>query len=158
MRCSEAVLVAEASFQASPPTHPLVDLLRRLGRVVRDVVRPERLVLKLTRTAHPPPSQRPLPVIHSSSFPNDDLLCQRYSSLAQTLLPSLSPICDWLAEDDIQISGARPVSAGGFADIWRGTLDTRPVAIKSYRRYLSFDLSHVFLVGLHRFASCSSRN
>ena len=145
MHHTEAVLAATPDFQPAPPTHPLVDLLRRGCAIVRNIVHPRwRSVLKsATRPPHPPPLQS---VTHDPSSP-DDLLCQFHLSLAQKLRPFLSSICDWLAEDDVQIVGGQPISAGGSADIWRGSLDTRQVAIKSYRRYLSFDLFRVYLVG-----------
>lgn len=142
---SGEALAIEECFQTRSPTHPLVDALDGLGwiGVLRNVVVSlwGRSVSKLAASPLPPP---PLPsVIHNPPLPDDGFLCQHHSSLAQKLRPSSSSICRQLAGDDIHIVGERPVSAGGFADIWRGSLDTRQIAVKSYRRYLSFDLSRV---------------
>ena len=46
----------------------------------------------------------------------------------------------------MRIVGELPVSAGGFADLWRGFLDDRQVAIKSYRPYLTVEPARVFTV------------
>ena len=147
---SEQVLATEACFQASSPTYPLVGSLYRVCRTIvhKTMLRPRgRSALKLAACPQPSASDPPSGIRNPSS-PGDDLLFQDHSSLAQKLRPSLSPVCDWLAKDDVQVTGGRPISAGGFADVWRGSLGTRQVAIKSYRRYLSFDLSRVYLVGL----------
>lgn len=148
MRCSEGLLATEAGFQVSSPIRSLADSLYSFGCVMlRKAVRPWRRSVPRLAACPPPPS---LPSeIHNPPFPDDDTPRQYHSSLAQKLRPFLSPICDWLSEGDVQIVGERPFGAGGFADIWRGCLDSREVAVKSYRRYLSFDLSRVSLVGLH---------
>jgi len=150
MRYSEGVLATEACFRASSPTHSLVDSLYRFGCVMfHKVVYPRVRSL----AARPPPPPSFPPIIHNPLFPDDDTICQYHLSMAQELRSSSSPIPHPLGEDDVQIVGERPVSAGGFADIWRGFLDTRQVAVKSYRRYLSFDLSRVYLVSLHSLIS-----
>ena len=155
MRCSEEVLATEAGFRAGSLIHPLVGFLYRLGcAIIRTVARPRgrsdsRLV------ACPPPPCSP-PGTRNPSFPDDDPLDQHHQKLAQKLRPSLSPICDWLAQDDVEIVGGQPIRGGGSADIWRGSLDSRQVAIKSYRRYLSFDPSQVSLVGLPGLSPLSS--
>ena len=145
MRYSEGALAAEGCFRVSSPTQSLVDSLYRFGYImVHEVVYP--WVRSLAARPPPPPS---IPsVVHNPPFPDDDILCQYHLSLAQKLRPSSSSVPHLWAEDDVQIVGERPVSAGGFADIWKGYLDTRQVAVKSYRRYLSVDLSQVYLVGL----------
>jgi len=139
MSNSEEVLETKECFRTNSHIHPLVGFLCRFGCVTG------RSDLK--QMACPPSSPLPPSGIHNRSSP-DDLLRQHHFNLARQLRPSLSPICNWLGEDDVRIVGGQPFSAGGFSDLWRGTLDTRQVAIKSYRRYLFFDLSQVFLVCL----------
>lgn len=155
MRRSEEVLATEACFQASSPARrPLVGSLCRFCRAMvrkADVLR-QRGKSVSKPAAGPPPSPYPPSGIHT----DDDPTCRYHWSLAQKLRPSLSSICDWLAKDDIQIVGGRPVSAGGFADIWRGSLNAHEVAVKSYRRYLSFNPPQVYLVNLPGLASRSS--
>lgn len=142
---SEEALAAEACFQASSSTHSLVDSLYRFGRIVfHKVVHPWGRSLMV----RPPPPPALPPAVHNPPLPDDDILSQCYFGPAQKLRPTSSSIPHMLTRDDVQMVGERPVGAGGFADIWRGTLDTRQVAVKSYRRYLSFDLSRVRLVGL----------
>ena len=152
MCCSE-ILDTETCFQTSSLTHPLVGSLYRFGcAIVRSVARPRRrsiprLTVFLSSSSFTPSA------IQSPSSPDDDLLHQSYFNLAQQLRPCLSPICNWLEEDDVQIVGGLPISAGGFADLWTGSLNTRQVAIKSYRCYLSFDLSRASLVCAPNLAS-----
>lgn len=152
MPCSEEVPDAEKCFQTGSHTRPLVDSLHRFScAIVCAVVHPLRRRSVLNLTACLPSSQFSSSGIHSPPSPDDDdLLHQYHLDLAQQLRPSLSSNCNWLEEDDIQVVGRLPINAGGFADLWRGLLDTRQVAIKSYRRYLSFDLSRVFLVCFSR--------
>ena len=148
MSHSEEALTTEGCFQATGSfTHSLVDLLYRFGRfIVHKVVHPSGGSL----AAHPLPLPALPPVVHNPPFPDDDILvCQYHLSLAQKLRPSSSSVPQLLTMDDVQIVGEQPVGAGGFANIWRGSLDSRQVAVKSYRRYLSFDLSRVCLVSLH---------
>jgi hypothetical protein len=47
--------------------------------------------------------------------------------------------CGWMKQGAVEIVGAHPVDAGGFADIWIGIMGDRTVAIKSHRCYLSSD-------------------
>ena len=143
MRYSEEALVTETWFQARSPTYSLVDLLYRFGCVMfNKAVHPWGRSL----VARPPPPPVFPPMVHNPPFPDDDILCQYHLGLAQKLRPSSSSIPHLLAKDDVRIVGERPVGAGGFADIWKGSLDARQVAVKSYRRYLSFDLSRACLV------------
>ncbi|KAF9644612.1 kinase-like protein [Thelephora ganbajun] len=145
MRCPEEVLATEACIQANPHTNPLAGSLYRFCcAMARTVTRAQgHPVLKLA--ACPPPSWSPLSEIRNPSSLDDDPLRQYHSDLAQKLRSSLPPTCNWLEEEDVRIVGGRPISSGGFADLWRGSFDNRQVAIKSYRRYLYFDLSHIFL-------------
>ena len=153
MRCSEEVLDTEMCFQTSSLTHPLVGLLYGFGcAIVRVVVHPRRRTVLRPAACLPSSPSTPSGIQRPSS-PDDDPMHQYHVTLAQRLHPFLSPICNWLEEDDVQIAGGLPISAGGFADLWKGSLETRQVAIKSYRRYSSFDLSRVFLVCVHSLAS-----
>lgn len=152
MHCPEEALATEVCSRACSSPLPLVGSLYGFCCAIirRAVPHPRgRSLSKLV--ACPPP---PLPEIHNPFLLDDDLPYQYHSSLAQGLRLSLSSICDWLAKDDVQVAGKRPISAGGFADVWRGSLDNRQVAIKSYRCYLSSDSSLVCLVGLPSLA-CS---
>lgn len=143
---SEKTPDVEARFQTRSLAHSLAGPLHMLGCAII------RVVAHLRRQSVPRPATCPQSSpftpsgIQSPPSLGDDLLHQYHFHLAQQLHPFLSPICNWLKEDDVQIVEGRPTSAGGFADLWRGSLDTHQVAIKSYRRYLSFDLSRVFLV------------
>jgi len=151
MRCSEEAPGTGTYFQA---IHPLVGSIYRFGCViVRAVVLPRRRSA-LRLAARPPFSPSTPSRVQSPPSPGDDLLYQSHFSLAQQLRPFLSPICNWLEGGDLRMAKGLPISAGGFADLWRGSLDNRQVAIKSYRRYLSFDLSRVFLVCAHSPVSC----
>ena len=90
----------------------------------------------------------------SSQHPNsshnlrlDDLPISRcHMELAQNLLSTLSPTCQWFSPGDIKTVGEYPIAAGGFADVWEGTSGDRKVVIKSYRCYKSFDVSQVVMV------------
>ena len=78
---------------------------------------------------------------------NDMLPSSRYVESAQDLLPSLTSFCLRPSPEGINVVGNYPISAGGFADIWKGTLDGRRVALKSYRCYMSSDVDEVITVG-----------
>jgi len=159
MRCSAGVPDTKTCFQTNSLTHPgpLVGSLYKFRcAVVRAVAHPRRRLRRrsIQKLAACPPSLPSTPSgVQCPSCPDDDLPHQSHINLAQQHRPSLSPICNWLEGDDVRIVGGLPVSAGGFADLWRGSLDTRQVTIKSYRRYLSFDLSQVFLVCAPNLAS-----
>lgn len=144
MPCSQ--VAPEACLQADRRTFSLAGSLRGLGcTIYRAVVRAKRRSICKVATCPPTP---PLPPseIGSPSSPNEDLLCQHHSELARRLCPSLSSICNWLQEDDIRIIGVLPVSGGGFAELWKGSLENRQVAIKSYRHYLTTDPSRISAV------------
>jgi len=148
MRCPGEVLVTKARFQASSLTYPLLDFFSRIRSAMRKMVHSQGQSVSVKLAACPSPLPlEPSPRINSPSSPDDDPLDQSHFLLVQSLRPSLSSICNWLEKDDVHIVGGQPIGAGGFADIWRGSLDSRQVAIKSYRRYLFFDLSQVFRVG-----------
>ena len=149
MLCPEEVLDTEMYLQTNSLAHPLVGFLYKLCARVRPVVRLRRRLRRrsVPKPADCPPSFPSTPsVVQCPSCPDDDLPRQSHVDLARQHRPSLSPICNWLEGNDVRIVGGLPVSAGGFADLWMGSLDTRQVAIKSYRRYLSSDFSQVFPV------------
>lgn len=128
---------------------PLVDSFYRLARaVLRRAARRRSISKKVTSEAaacRPPFS--PLEIQNPSS-PNDNLRGQHHLDLVRKAHPPFSFICNQLGEGDIHMPvRGFPIRAGGFADLWRGYLDNRQVAIKSYRRYLSIDPSQIFLVG-----------
>ncbi|KAF9784473.1 kinase-like domain-containing protein [Thelephora terrestris] len=132
--------VTDACSRANRRAVPLVGSLRRLGcTIFRTVIRGS------TRkgAACPPPPPLSLSERSNPPSPNDDLPCQHHSELARSLYPSLSSICNWFGEDDIRVVWEFPVSAGGFTDLRKGSLENRQVAIKSYRRYLTADSSQI---------------
>lgn len=71
---------------------------------------------------------------------SSNLLRQTYRDLVLTTLrPSFPPECNWLEPSDVEVTGERPVDGGRFAEVWRGRLEDRKVAVKSYRYYQRFD-------------------
>jgi len=97
----------------------------------------------------PPPPQR-----HARSSPtpglDDACLSQRYAQMAWGFLLSSPPACHWLGPGEVRIIGEHPIAAGGFANVWEGTHDGRKVVLKSYRCYLSFDVTNVVAVRYDR--------
>lgn len=86
--------------------------------------------------------------IRSSSTPdlNGMSLSQRYALMAQDLRSSLPSTCPWLGSEDVDLISERPISAGGFANLYEATHNDRKVALKSYRCYTSFDIAQVIAV------------
>jgi len=78
--------------------------------------------------------QPPLDIDHSHAAGLGTLV-----DLAHRLKPLLAPGYRWLGQEDLSVAGARPIDAGGFADVWVGEMDDRKVAVKSYRCYESAD-------------------
>ncbi|KAF9647760.1 kinase-like protein [Thelephora ganbajun] len=74
----------------------------------------------------------PLPV-------DPEALREHHLDLVLHLQGLFSTSCKWLEQGDIKIVGGFPVDAGGYANVWAGTMDDRKVAIKSYRCYLPLD-------------------
>jgi len=62
-----------------------------------------------------------------------------HRDIALNLRPSFPPECSWLEPSDLQEIGERGVCSGRFADIRKGRLEGKEVAIKSYRCYIRFD-------------------
>jgi len=71
---------------------------------------------------------------------------QRYAQMAQDLRSSMSFTCRWVDPEDIKLVGEHPVGAGGFANIWEVTHNGRKAVLKSYRCYVSSDVTQVVAV------------
>ena len=95
---------------------------------------------------HPP---TPLQFEIKGALPSDihdtalSLHCAR---IAQELLPPLSSHYPLLNPCDIKLTGQHPIAAGGFVDVWEATYDGRRVVLKSYRCYVSFDVTRTVTV------------
>jgi hypothetical protein len=99
------------------------------------------------------PSPQPLPAPSQSEVRGSPTLHlngisppQHYTQMAQGLRSSLPSTCRWLGPEEVKIVGEYPIGAGGFADIWEGTLDGHKVAVKLYRCYMSFNVTEVVAV------------
>ena len=77
-------------------------------------------------------------------------LSQHYAQIAHALRPFMPSNCCSLNPEDVKLVGARPMAAGGFADIWKAIYDGRRVALKSYRCYMSFDVTRTVEVHYNR--------
>ena len=146
MGCSEEVSTDAPCLQTRSVSYPLVGPLYRFASAAVCAVVCSRRKSIPRRLPIPPQSSPPTPSRIHSPPPDGDPPQQPHFNLAQQLRPALAQITSWLEDDDVQIIGGLPISAGGFTDLWKGSVDSRLVAIKSYRRYLSFDLALVFLV------------
>lgn len=71
---------------------------------------------------------------------------QHYAQMAQDLRPSMPSTCRWVDPEVIRLVGEHPIGAGGFADIWEVTYNGRKAVLKSYRCYISFDVTQVVAV------------
>jgi len=71
---------------------------------------------------------------------------QCYAQMAQDLRPSLQSACPWFSPEDVELIGNHPIAAGGFSDIWEGMYAGRKVVLKSYRCYMSFNVTQVIAV------------
>ena len=123
----------------------------------------KKLFLFLQRSARRPEASgaKGMPVTqlatssqHSSTtgsiFPSEAIWndSQSYYELAQRLQKVLPPGLNRLGSGDIQIVDTQPFASGGFSEVWKGTLQGRPVAVKSLRCYSSpeFDPAKVGIV------------
>ncbi|KAF9645687.1 kinase-like protein [Thelephora ganbajun] len=135
--------VKEVLLQSKRPISRLHDIHRSQD----DGEEREGLVVgasPVPRSLHHP---SPLSQLEAESLPISDLdgmaLLQRCTQMAQELSSSLLSSCPSLSPEDIELTSERPVSAGGFADIWGAMHDGRKVVLKSYRCYMSFDVAQV---------------
>ena len=72
---------------------------------------------------------------------------RRYAQMAQDLrYSSMSFTCHWLEPGDIKLVGKHPIGAGGFADILEVTHNGRKAVLKSYRCYVSSDVTQAVAV------------
>ena len=71
---------------------------------------------------------------------------ERYAQMAQDLRPSMPSTCHWVEPEDIKLVGEHPIGAGGFANIWEVTHNGRKAVLKSYRLYISSDVTQVVAV------------
>ena len=78
--------------------------------------------------------------------------------MAQDLRSIIPPTFPRLEPADIRIVGEHPVGAGGFANIWDALHDGRKVILKSYRRYLMFDVTEVITVHFNGFIKDTADN
>ena len=104
-----------------------------------------------TAGGHPPPqllSVLSQPNVGSSPIPEsgDISLSQHYAQMAQDLRSSLPPSCHWFGSGDIELVGGPPIAAGGFADIYEVTQCGHRAVLKSYRCYISFDVTRIVAV------------
>jgi len=70
---------------------------------------------------------------------SSESLRQSYLDIALNLRPSFPPECSWLEPSDLHDIGKRAVDGGRFAEVLKGHLEGKKVAIKSYRYYERFD-------------------
>jgi hypothetical protein len=77
---------------------------------------------------------------------------QSYYELAQRLQRLAPPDSIWHGPGSVQIVDTAPFASGGSSDVWKGTFQNRPVAVKSLRCYSSpdFDPAEVGIVSLSR--------
>ena len=63
--------------------------------------------------------------------------------------------CASFRGEEVGIVGNAPVQAGGYADIWKATLNGRDVILESYRSYETGDNARTFRVRTGRlFTHC----
>ncbi|KAF9651178.1 kinase-like protein [Thelephora ganbajun] len=81
------------------------------------------------------------------ALPTPDLdgvtLPQHYARIAQDSLRSSTFAYRLVGPEDVKLIGGKPMTAGGSADIWEATYDGRKVVLKSYRCYITFDVTQV---------------
>jgi len=88
-----------------------------------------------------------------SAPPHTDIPHKRedYYELAQRLHPLLPHTCNQLVSGDVQIIDTAPYALGGFSEVWGGSLQGRPVVVKSLRLFScpEFDPAEVGIVSPH---------
>jgi len=104
--------------------------------------------LRNVNPAPPTPTpERPL----STNAENSNRLSKTFWKLAAKLRPYFPQTCSWLEPTDLQDIEESPVDGGRFADVWRGRLQGREIAIKSYRCYVRFDCDQVRMVSNNKY-------
>jgi hypothetical protein len=121
-------------------TPPILALAKTFGAHVANTIR-----LFFSGSSQPE-DEAYLSPLNFPPLPTIDLGLQyeRYSEAVRQLCPSFPLTCTFLEPDEVKVVGDTPVGAGGFADIWKGTLDGRTVLQKSYRRYKYCDIESIF--------------
>ena len=97
--------------------------------------------LRNANPAPPTPGRPP-----GTDAESSNRLSKTFRELAAKLRPSFPQACSWLAPTDLQDIEDNPVDGGRFADVWKGRLQARDIAIKSYRCYVRFDCDQVRMV------------
>ena len=82
----------------------------------------------------------PIPAI------DNDLPHERCSEAVRQLRPLFPSACVSFEPGEVEVVGDNPIAAGGFADIWEGTLDSHSIIQKSYRCYETCDVERIFRV------------
>jgi hypothetical protein len=95
--------------------------------------------------------RQPQPEVAGSHTLDLDImtLSQHYAEMAQTLRPFMPLTCCWLSPEDVKPIGNHPIAAGGYANVWEARYDGRRVVLKSYRCYVTFDVTRVTRVCYH---------
>jgi len=106
----------------------------------------DQINLRDANQAPPTPSERCV----GTDAENSSRVSQ-FLELAAKLRPSFPPACSWLDPTDLQDIEEPPVDGGRFANVWRGRLEDREVAIKSYRCYVCFDCDQVRMVSRNKY-------
>lgn len=131
-----------------------MQMLRFLKKILKTLFRSRRL---RDRRATPADDQLGLPDAHRNSTALSEAsvttdteatnsLSQAYFDSAQQLRGKFPQACCWLASEDLQLVKERSGRSGRYADVWKGRLDGRVVAVKAYRCYVHFDPDWVRLV------------
>ena len=131
------------SLDKPPPEPPMLRLLKKLfnprsSRGLPDPVggsEEDQIHLRNAHRNSITPSQSST----TTDIGSSESLRQSYWNLVFGLRPSFPPECSWLEPSDLRVIGKRAVAGGGFAEVWKGHLEGREVAIKSYRYYEQFD-------------------
>jgi len=94
----------------------------------------------------PRPSERRV----NADAEGSNSLSHTFRDLALELRPSFPETCSWLERPDLQDIEEHAVDGGRFADVRKGRLDGRDVAVKSYRCYVRFDCDRVRMVSSNK--------
>lgn len=89
-----------------------------------------------------------------------DSLLQEYFDSAQKLRRNFPRTCNWLEQEELDLVD-EVVAGGRYANVRRGRLGGRDVAVKSYRCYIRFDCDWVrmrFYREAHAYSLLSHRN